>query len=143
MISNLPAGAIYQKYRRVSLAATLRGHADEIFTQAAALVKARGARFLPLFIVQPSECAKGAYVLNPGGLKTSYASFLPFCPRDPAEIEGLRFPSDGHWSPEGARWGGRGGRVYTTALGALCLEVYYRYLPILVAADRSSANGDP
>jgi hypothetical protein len=27
-------------------------------------------------------------------------------------------------------WGGYGGRVYTTALGALCLEVYYRYLPL-------------
>ncbi|MFP6694514.1 MAG: hypothetical protein VB875_15940 [Pirellulales bacterium] len=23
--------------------------------------------------------------------------------------------------------GGKGGRVYATALGALCLEVYYRY----------------
>ena len=27
-------------------------------------------------------------------------------------------------------WGGYGGRVYTTAMAALCLEVYYRYLPI-------------
>jgi len=27
-------------------------------------------------------------------------------------------------------WGSYGGRVYTTALAALCLEVYYRYLPI-------------
>ena len=25
------------------------------------------------------------------------------------------------------RWGKSGGRVYTTSLGALCLEVYYRY----------------
>jgi hypothetical protein len=33
----------------------------------------------------------------------------------------------GSWDPKGARWGGRGGRVYSTALGALCLEVYYRY----------------
>jgi hypothetical protein len=28
-------------------------------------------------------------------------------------------------------WGRCGGRVYTTALGALCLEVYYRYLPVI------------
>ena len=33
----------------------------------------------------------------------------------------------GSWDPEGAKWGSRGGRVYSTALGALCLEVYYRY----------------
>jgi hypothetical protein len=33
----------------------------------------------------------------------------------------------GSWDPENARWGQQGGRVYTTALGALCLEVYYRY----------------
>ena len=33
----------------------------------------------------------------------------------------------GSWDPKGTRWGDRAGRVYTTALGALCLEVYYRY----------------
>jgi hypothetical protein len=33
----------------------------------------------------------------------------------------------GSWDPKNARWGQQGGRVYTTALGALCLEVYYRY----------------
>jgi hypothetical protein len=27
-------------------------------------------------------------------------------------------------------WGGHGGRVYTTAVATLCLEVYYRYLPL-------------
>jgi hypothetical protein len=31
----------------------------------------------------------------------------------------------GSWNPEGDKW--NAGRVYTTALGALCLEVYYRY----------------
>jgi hypothetical protein len=33
----------------------------------------------------------------------------------------------GSWDPVKDRWGKAGGRVYTTALGALCLEVYYRY----------------
>ena len=33
----------------------------------------------------------------------------------------------GSWDPKDDHWAGRGGRVYTTALGALCLEVYYRY----------------
>ena len=35
----------------------------------------------------------------------------------------------GSWDPDPV-WGGYGGRVYSTAMGALCLEVYYRYLPI-------------
>lgn len=32
----------------------------------------------------------------------------------------------GSWTPD-ARWGGQGGRVYSTALAILTLEVYYRY----------------
>jgi hypothetical protein len=35
----------------------------------------------------------------------------------------------GSWNPD-CIWGGYGGRVYTTAMGCLCLEVYYRYLPL-------------
>lgn len=35
----------------------------------------------------------------------------------------------GSWDPN-SLWGGYGGRVYTTATACLCLEVYYRYLPI-------------
>lgn len=34
--------------------------------------------------------------------------------------------SRGSWAPD-SRWGSKGGRVYSTALAALCLEVYYRY----------------
>ena len=33
---------------------------------------------------------------------------------------------DGSWDPIG-EWGSDGGRVYATAMGALTLEVYYRY----------------
>mgnify|MGYP002623976872 CR=1 FL=1 len=35
----------------------------------------------------------------------------------------------GSWSPDSV-WGGYGGRIYSTAMGTLCLEVYYRYLPL-------------
>ena len=35
----------------------------------------------------------------------------------------------GSWDPK-CIWGGYGGRVYSTAMSALCLEVYYRYLPV-------------
>ena len=43
----------------------------------------------------------------------------------------------GTWEPNDV-WGGYGGRVYSTALATLCLEVYYRYLPLYVEA---AANG--
>ncbi len=36
----------------------------------------------------------------------------------------------GTWDTS-ARWGDQGGRVFTTSLAVLTLEVYYRYLPLL------------
>lgn len=38
-------------------------------------------------------------------------------------------PLAGSWDPV-TRWDGYGGRVYATALAALCLEAYYRFLPL-------------
>ena len=40
----------------------------------------------------------------------------------------------GSWDPDPV-WGGYGGRVYSTALAALCLEVYYRFLPLYLEAS--------
>jgi hypothetical protein len=37
--------------------------------------------------------------------------------------------SAGSWDADD-QWGGYGGRIYSTALAALSLEVYYRYLPV-------------
>jgi hypothetical protein len=45
----------------------------------------------------------------------------------------------GSWDPN-CLWGGYGGRVYTTALGALCLEVYYRYLPLVRSSGQWTAD---
>ena len=41
----------------------------------------------------------------------------------------------GSWAPD-TTWGGYGGRVYSTSLATLCLEVYYRFLPVYVEASR-------
>ncbi|HEY2148531.1 MAG TPA: hypothetical protein VGH32_11375 [Pirellulales bacterium] len=40
----------------------------------------------------------------------------------------------GSWDPK-CIWGGYGGRVYSTAMSALCLEIYYRFLPLYNAND--------
>jgi hypothetical protein len=44
-------------------------------------------------------------------------------------MDGSVNDKDGSWDPLG-RQTLHGGRVYSTAVGALCLEVYYRYLPM-------------
>lgn len=38
-------------------------------------------------------------------------------------------PLAGSWDPNG-KWAGIGGRLYSTALSTMCLEVYYRYTSI-------------
>jgi hypothetical protein len=48
------------------------------------------------------------------------------------ETEGV---AKGSWEPIGA-WGEEGGRVYSTALMTMCLEVYYRYDKVFGASDR-------
>lgn len=41
-------------------------------------------------------------------------------------LDGSLQDTDGSWDPID-QWGRKQGRVYTTAMGAFCLEVYYRY----------------
>lgn len=43
-------------------------------------------------------------------------------------------PQGGSWGADTV-WGGYGGRVYSTALAAMCLEVYYRYDPETIGRD--------
>lgn len=44
----------------------------------------------------------------------------------------------GSWNPD-PLWGGYGGRVYATAMSCLCLEVYYRYLPMYQQSNVANA----
>lgn len=48
--------------------------------------------------------------------------------------------SDGSWDADTV-WGGYGGQVYTTALSALCLEVYYRYSPAQGPRELANREG--
>jgi hypothetical protein len=47
-------------------------------------------------------------------------------------------PSAGSWDTN-IKWGERGGKVFTTSLAALTLEVYYRYLPMRKGAETQQA----
>lgn len=49
--------------------------------------------------------------------------------------------NSGSWNPT-CVWGAYGGRVYSTALSCMCLEVYYRYLPVYANPSIASPN-DP
>ena len=50
-----------------------------------------------------------------------------------------RQDSDGSWSADSV-WGTSGGKVYSTALAALTLEVYYRYRPLRESQSAPSDN---
>jgi len=47
----------------------------------------------------------------------------------------------GSWSPRGP-WGPYGGRVFSTAMSALCLEVYYRFLPLYKMSGRGVGDSE-
>jgi len=53
-------------------------------------------------------------------------------------------PLEGSWDPD-AVWGGHGGRIYSTALSAMTLEVYYRHRPLHERGQRlaAAAGGAP
>jgi hypothetical protein len=59
------------------------------------------------------------------------SALLPLQRRDGGSLTGS-------WDPDPV-WGGHGGRVYSTALSALTLEVYYRHLPLHERAARMAA----
>jgi hypothetical protein len=85
----------------------LIANADRILARAKALSATRGARFALIFLVQPGECRSHAYAFDPAGLAQPYQSLFAACPADPAAIDRLHFPADGHWTRAGHRWAAR------------------------------------
>jgi hypothetical protein len=49
--------------------------------------------------------------------------------------------ANGSWDPAGDQWGKAGGRIMSTALSVLTLEIYYRYLPLFKADNEGGAKG--
>ena len=43
----------------------------------------------------------------------------------------------GSWPPQGDPHGAAGGRLYSTVLSILCLEAYYRHMPLSEMAPTS------
>lgn len=104
---HLPVGRLYYWYRSYALADAIIERSDRIFAAAAAAARQRGARFHLVFLVTPYECGVRDFGIEIERLRTPFASLMPFCPEDPEAIRALRFPGDGHWSPEGNRWAAR------------------------------------
>ena len=53
------------------------------------------------------------------------------CQTDPSSSVGTGNPqNEGSWNPDGGHTGGAGGRLVTSCLALLTLEVYYRHLPL-------------
>ena len=50
--------------------------------------------------------------------------------------------ANGSWMPDREGWGKRGGRIMQTALAALTLETYYRYLPLFKTDARVAGRDD-
>jgi hypothetical protein len=48
--------------------------------------------------------------------------------------------ANGSWDPKKDPWGRHGGRIMTTALGALTLEICYRYLPLFKTDGEADAG---
>jgi hypothetical protein len=49
----------------------------------------------------------------------------------------------GSWDPDDSLYGAKGGRIYCTALAALSLEVYYRYLRLYDEPKLPLEGGEP
>ena len=76
--------------------------------------------------ITPDDARKAA---EQGYAEAQYMLGECYCYGMGVPKDGSEADVDGSWDPVGL-WASYGGRAYATAMGALCLEVYYRYLPI-------------
>jgi hypothetical protein len=57
-----------------------------------------------------------------------------------SQVRNIDACANGSWAPDKDAWGKFGGRLMTTSLSTLTLEIYYRYLP-LFKADAAGGDG--
>jgi hypothetical protein len=102
--SSLLVGSIVAALRAEYVQKTAVAHADLLFARARKIVEARGARFLPVMLVNADECRTGRYLFDLSGLKTPIVSMMPYCPKDPSKLDGMNFPKDWHYTVKGNQW---------------------------------------
>lgn len=58
-----------------------------------------------------------------------------------SQVRGTSSCANGSWPPERDAWGRQGGRLMTTSLSCLTLEVYYRFLPLFKSEAGDGEGG--
>jgi hypothetical protein len=101
---SLPLGNFFLPRHVAAARPASLAHADLLFARVRQVAEARGARFLPIMVVNTDECLTRKFMYDLTGLKSPIVSMLPYCPADPAALEGMRFPDDWHYTVKGNRW---------------------------------------
>ena len=105
--NRFPVGRFLSRLRWLRISEIVYENADQIFDSANKLVREAGAELLVVFLVSPDECLAGMHEVRIRGLRTPHVRMMDFCPEDEPALKSFRFPTDGHWSPEGNAWAAR------------------------------------
>ncbi|MBU6221671.1 MAG: terpene cyclase/mutase family protein [Planctomycetes bacterium] len=137
-VASGPAGglAAYRVGERPSMAMTAEALYCRLVLGASPAAPATAESLAMIASSPPTPTTANAYAWYYGTLASFHAGG-PQWDRWNTQLQGALVsmqrrdggPLDGSWDPDPV-WGGHGGRVYSTALSAMTLEVYYRYQPL-------------